>query len=223
MKFSGRSFPKEVILQCVRWYAAYCLSYRDLEEIMQERGVEVDHSTIQRWVEYYSPKLASLFNQSKKRTPGSSWRMDETYIKVKGQWKYLYRAVDSEGHTIDVLLTRKRDKKAALRFFKKAIKINGQPRAVNIDKSGSNTAALNALNEDDQMNIEIRREKYLNNIIEHDHRKVKRKMRHAKGFKSFHAAHKTIQGLELWSMLKKGQHIEGDVKSPIEQFYALTA
>jgi len=147
--------------------------------------------------------------------------MDETYIKVKGKWVYLYRAVDSDGKTIDVLLTAKRDKKAALRFFRKAIGINGYPEKVNIDKSGSNTAALN-LNKE-SAGVKVTREKYVNNIIEQDHRRVKSKMRHAKGFGEFYSAHKTIKGIELWSMLKKGQHVEGDHKSPVELFYALAS
>jgi len=141
--------------------------------------------------------------------------MDETYIKVKGKWVYLYRAVDSDGKTIDVLLTAKRDKKAALRFFRKAIGINGYPEKVNIDKSGSNTAALNELNKE-SAGVKVTREKYVNNIIEQD-------MRHAKGFGEFYSAHKTIKGIELWSMLKKGQHVEGDHKSPVELFYALAS
>ena len=130
--------------------------------------------------------------------------------------------VDSTGNTIDVLLTAKRDKKAALRFFRKAIGSSGIPTKVNIDKSGANTAALNQLNKEGA-NITVTREKYLNNIIEQDHRRVKSKMRHAKGFGEFHSAHKTIRGIELCSMLRKGQHIEGDQKSPAELFYALAA
>ena len=136
MNFSGRGFPKDVILQCVRWYVAYNLSYRNIEEMMMERNVEVDHSTLQRWVVHYAPQLEREFNKQFKRKTGASWKMDETYIKVKGKWVYLYRTVDSDGKTIDVLLTAKRDKKAALRFFKKAIGINGLPKKVNIDKSG---------------------------------------------------------------------------------------
>jgi transposase-like protein len=119
ISFKGRQFEKDIILQCVRWYVAYALSYRDLEEMMMmERGIPVDHSTIQRWVVKYSPLLEQEFKKHK-RPIGSSWRMDETYIKIKGQWRYLYRAVDKEGNTIDFLLTAKRDKKAALSFSKK--------------------------------------------------------------------------------------------------------
>ena len=141
ISFKGRHFQKEMILQSIRWYLAYSLSYRDIEEMTKERGFEVDHSTIQRWVVHYSPKLEEAFHK-RKRKPGNRWRLDETYIKVKGQWKYLYRAVDKAGNTIDFLLTAKRDKKAALRFLNKAIDRNKKPGLINIDKSGANTAAI---------------------------------------------------------------------------------
>ena len=116
ISFKGAHFPQEVILVCVRWYVAYPLSYRDIEEMMAERGVVVDHSTLNRWVIRFAPLLEQEF-RARKRLIGSSWRMDETYIKVKGEWKYLYRAVDKEGNTVDFLLTARRDRKAALRFF----------------------------------------------------------------------------------------------------------
>ncbi|TXL09263.1 hypothetical protein BMR09_01620 [Methylococcaceae bacterium CS3] len=149
---------------------AYPLSYRNLEEIAEERGYHVDHSTLNRWVINYAPELEKEFHK-KKRPVNGRWRMDETYIKVKGEWKYFYRAVDKEGNTIDFLLTAKRDMKAAKRFFKKAIKRNGRPELVNIDKSGSNKAALNSINKEDSdapkvEPIVIRQCKYLNNIIE---------------------------------------------------------
>ena len=116
ISFKGRHFQKEMILQSVRWYLAYALSYRDIEEIMSERGFVVDHSTIQRWVVHFSPHLLIAFHKKKKR-PGDRWRLDETDLKAKGQWKYFYRAVDKQGHTIDFLLTAERDKKAALPLF----------------------------------------------------------------------------------------------------------
>ncbi|KAF2988707.1 hypothetical protein MJC1_04211 [Methylocystis sp. MJC1] len=119
--FKGHRFEKTVILLCVRWYLAYPLSYRDLKDMMLERGVEVDHSNIYRWVQKFTPQLEAAFRKGEKRAVGNSWRMDETYIKVNGQWKYLYRAVDKHGHTIDFLLAAHRDKRAALRFFKKAV------------------------------------------------------------------------------------------------------
>ncbi len=136
ISFKGRHFQRDMILQSVRWYLAYALSNRDIEEIMKERGFNVDHSTIQRWVVHYAPLLEQNF-RLKKRKPCSRWRLDETYIKVKGEWKYYYWAVDKYGETVDFLLTAKRDKKAALRYLRKAIGTNGKPGLINIDKSGS--------------------------------------------------------------------------------------
>jgi putative transposase len=119
--FSRLHYPVDIMAQCVRWYLAYALSLRNLEEMMAERGIVVDHSTLHRWVIRLVPLLDKVFRRHK-RTVGRRWRMDETYIKVKDQWKYLYRAVDTTGQTIDFLLTAKRDSAAALRFFRKAIR-----------------------------------------------------------------------------------------------------
>jgi len=181
ISFKGRHHKQELILQCVRWYVAYSLSYRDLEELMAERGYLVDHSTIQRWVLHYAPRIEKAFRQNKKRT-GLRWRMDESYLKINGQWKYLYRAVDKEGNTIDFLLTAKRDTKAARRFLNKAIDSNGKPSLINIDKSGANTAAIKQYNRDGNKRIKIRQCKYLNNTIEQDHRFIKRRTRPMLGF-----------------------------------------
>ena len=222
ISFKGRHHKKEMILQCVRWYLSYSLSYRDLEEIMAERGFLVDHSTINRWVVHYAPLLEKEF-LCKKKKPGDRWRMDETYIKVKGQWRYYYRAVDKEGNTIDFLLTKRRDKKAALRFFNKAIGRNGKPGLINIDKSGSNKAGIKSYNKENNKRIEIRQCKYLNNIVEQDHRNIKRITNSMLGFKSFRCAQATLKGIELMAMLKKGQqrHSVKSYKTPTEQFYAL--
>ena len=180
MKFKGRQFDKMVILMGVRWYCAYSLSYRNIEELMAERGVRVDHSTVQRWVVKYAPELEMQFRKKYKRNVGRRWRMDETYIKVKGEDNYLYRAVDKRGNTIDFMLSKKRDKKAAMAFFRKAIGSSGVPEKVVIDKSGSNLSALNTLNlyflimELGPLWIDICQSKYLNNLVEQDHRSVKR-------------------------------------------------
>jgi putative transposase len=151
--------------------------------------------------------------------------MDEACLKVNGQWKYYYRAVDKQGNTIDFLLTAKRDKKAALRFLRKALNENGKPSLVNIDQSGSNQAGLKQLNRDNKPRIKIRQCKYLNNIIEQDHRRIKRLTRPMMEFKNFHAAECTLAGIEVMAMLKKGQMNTpaGDEKSPAEMFYALAA
>ena len=137
-------FPLEIMLVCVRWYAAYPLSLRQLEEMMAERGVGVDHATVHRWALKILPVLAAVFRQ-RKRPVGGSWRMDETYIQVSGQWKYLYRAVDRLGQTVDFLLTARRDEAAARRFFERAISLHDLPEKITIDKSGANTAAVKGL------------------------------------------------------------------------------
>ena len=215
-------FPIEVILVCIRWYAAYPLSYRHIEEMMEERGVCVDHSSINRWSIRFLPMLEKVFRQHKRQV-GTSWRMDETYIKVKGVWKYLYRAVDKEGKTIDFLLTAKRDKAAAMRFFDKAMQANGIPEKVTMDKSGANKSAIDEINDAMDVPMLIRQVKYLNNIVEQDHRAVKRITKPMLGFKSFHAAKSILAGIELMHMIRKGQsYLAGsEDMSFADQFYAL--
>jgi putative transposase len=222
VSFKGAHFPQDIILPCVRWYMAYPLSYRHVEELMAERGVSVDHATINRWVLKYSPQLEEVFHH-RKRPVGNSWRMDETYIRVKGKWCYLYRAVDKHGQTIDFLLTGQRDQEAALRFLTKAIRRHGVPEKITIDGSDANEAAIKRYNEEHGTAIEIRQIKYLNNLVEQDHRAVKRITRPMLGFKSFAAAQNTLVGIELMHMIKKRQ-MEGDEGlTAAEQFYALAA
>jgi putative transposase len=139
-------FPLDMILTCVRWYVAYPLSYHQVEELMQERGVAVDHATINRWVVKYNPQLEEAFHR-RKRLVLCSWRLDETYIRVRGCWCYLYRAVDKAGQTIDFLLTEQRDEHAAMRFLTKAIRRHGVPETITIDGSEANAAAIRAYNE----------------------------------------------------------------------------
>ena len=232
IEFKWRHYQKEVILLVLRWYLSYSLSYRDIEEMMLERGIHVDHSTINRWVIHYSPLLENEFRKKFKRQTGISWRMDETYIKVKGKWNYLYRAVDKDGDTVDFMLSPKRDEAAAKAFFTKSIGSNGVPEKVTIDKSGANLAGLNAINFQIEiltllgfslMQIQIRQIKYLNNIIEQDHRGIKRITNPMMGFKSFDSAISTLAGIELCRMLKKGQHVDAKKSPAFEQFYALAA
>jgi putative transposase len=204
----------------VRWYVAYPISYRQLEEMMAEHGVEVDHATLNRWVVKYVPLLEMEF-RARKQPVGPSWRMDETYVKVKGSWKYLYRAVDKAGATVDFLLTAKRDRKAALRFLRKAIKGNGTPEKITIDKSGANKAAIDSHNSEHGTEIEIRQIKYLNNIVEQDHRAIKRLTRPMLGFKSFRSAVVTLAGIELMHMIRKGQLRTTGEMCPARQFYSL--
>jgi putative transposase len=225
ISFKGAHFPPEVILMGVRWYVAYPLSTRHVEELMAERGVDVDHSTINRWTIKYSPLLEEAFHR-RKRPVWISWRMDETYSKVKGQWRYVYRAVDKHGQTMDVLLTAQRDTEAALRFLKKAIRRNGVPETSTIDGSDANEAAIKSSNEEHGTAIVIRQVKYLKNIVEQDPRGIKRITRPMLGFKAFDAAQATLVGIELMHMIKKRQLVieegnEGLTKT--ELFYSLAA
>ena len=215
-------YPLDVMLLCVRWYAAYPLSFRNLEEMMAERGVEVDHATVHRWALKILPVLAQVFRR-RKRPVGRSWRMDETYIRVSGQWKYLYRAVDRLGHTVDFLLTAKRDHAAARRFFERAIGLHDVPEKITLDKSGANKAAVHSMIADSGVEIELRQSKYLNNLIEQDHRAIKRLTRPMLGFKDFHCAAKLIAGIETMHMVRKGQLNcpAGKATSAAEQFYSL--
>jgi transposase-like protein len=189
------------------------------------RGVPIDHATVQRWVVKYSPQLEAAFHR-RKRPVWVSWRMDETYIRVKGQWYYLYRAVDKTGQTIDFLLTEHRDEAAARRFLTKAIRRHGVPDKITIDGSAANEAAIKSYNTDNGTAIEIRKIKYLNNIVEQDHRAVKRITRPMLGFKVFDAAEATLIGIELMHMIKKKQLLveAGDEGlTAAEQFYALAS
>jgi transposase-like protein len=195
-----------------------------IEEIMAERGIIVEHTTVYLWVLRLTPLLDKAFRRHK-RPVGRRWRMDETYIKIKGQWKYLYRAVNTAGQAIDFQLTVKRD--AALRFFRKSIRHRGEPEVVTIDKSGANTAALTILNagKPDEETITIRQSKYLNNLIEQDHWNIKRRIRTMLGFKSFRRAQTILADIELLHMIRKEQyqHPKSDGLSLADQFYLLVA
>jgi transposase-like protein len=206
--FKWRRFLPELILLNVRWYCRYSVSYRNLEEMMQERGVELDHSTINRWVLKYAPELDKRIRRHLKPT-NDSWKVDETYIKIKGVWKYLYRAVDSQGNTLDFMLSAKRDAKAAARFFRKVLKAQHTqaPRVINVDKNVAYPAAMEKLKQEDTIDqeTELRQSKYLNNEIEQDHRSIKRIVKPMMGFKTFNSARKTLSGIEAMNMMRKGQ------------------
>jgi transposase-like protein len=224
MNFKGSQFEREIIMWAVRWYVAYPISYRQLEEMMGERGVAVDHSTLNRWVIKYAPEFEKAFRR-RQRPVGRSWRMDETYVKIKGKSAYLYRAVDKAGHTIDFLLTPTRDQDAAAAFLRKAILTQGLPEKITIDKSGSNTAAIQHYNKTHNTAIIMRQSKYLNNLVEQDHRAVKRVVRPMLGFKSFWSARCTLAGIEVMHAICKGQLVttRNDRQTPAEQFYSLAA
>ncbi|MCW5590223.1 MAG: IS6 family transposase [Legionellales bacterium] len=232
ISFKWRQFKKDIILMLVRWYLAYSLSYRDIEELAAERGLHVDYSTIHRWVVHYSPLLEKEFRKKHKRPVNVSWRMDETYLKLKSKDVYLYRAVDKFGDTIDLKLSEKRDRKAAFSFFQKCITQHGLPEKMTMDKSGANKAGVDEVNIQLALmfmlgglflQIHVRQIKYLNNILEQDHRAVKRITKPMMGFKSFDSAEATIAGIELHRMLRKGQHQHAANMAVHEQFYLLAA
>jgi len=223
--FKGYCSSPEVIMLFVYMKCRFSLSYRDLEEMASIRGAVIDHATLQRWIIRFAPLIDKEVRKRKKPC-GNSWRMDETYIKVNGKWVHLYRAVDSCGNTIDFLLRKYRDAIAAKAFFRKAFKSHGVPGKVNIDKSGSNTWALESLNQGlpEKQKIGIRQNKYLNNLIEQDHRFIKKRTKSMLGFKSFRSAKITISGIENIRIIQKGQIIgANDNLSTFENFKMLMA
>jgi transposase-like protein len=191
----------------VQWYVAYPLSLRHLEQMMAERGVSVDHSTVRRSAIKLLPVLEKAF-RLRKRLVGKSWRMEETYIRVKGERRYLYLAVDKDGDTIDFLPRAHRDMTAARRYF---------------DKSGANVSALEAINDDREMPIKIRQCEYLKNVVEQDHRAIQRRKRPMLGFKSFRCARILLAGIEVMHLIAKGQMkcAHGTLPSAADQFYDL--
>ena len=219
--FKGHCFPKSIILHTVYLKLRFSLSYRDVEELLSIRGIKVDHATIQRWVFKFTPLVEQQFRKRKKSV-GKRWRMDETYIKVKGQWKYLYRAVDKQGNTVDFLLTKRRQRISAHKFLIKAITNNGKPELINIDKSGANKSAIKLYNRRNYSRIKIRQCKYLNNIIEQDHRMIKWRIVQGLGFKEFESAKRTIAGIEIVRMLKKNQLLKPQ-KSIYKSFISLAS
>ncbi len=201
-------FRIKIRVLCVRWYLKYPLSYRMLVEMMQERGINTTHTTIMRWVLEYSPIIDEIVRKYLKST-NDSWRMNETYIKIKGKNAYLYRAVDSNGKTIDFYVSEFRDKNAAKVFFKKALNANhnSQPRVITTDQYAATEFAIYEMQADGIIlkETELRKIKYLNNIIEQDHRFIKRKVKPMLGFNSLKTAENTICGIEIMHMIKKGQ------------------
>ncbi len=219
--FKWRHFQSDIILLCIRWYLRYSLSYRDLEEMMLERGLHVDHTTIYRWVQHYAPELEKRCRSHLKAT-NDSWRVDETYIKVKKEWVYLYRAVDSQGNTLEFFLSPTRDAKAAKQFFLKTLAAShtSKPRVINVDKNAAYPKAFAELKREERLpeTCELRQVKYLNNIVEQDHRFMKRLTKPGMGFFSFETAWRTLQGFEAMNMIRKGQLqgvARGDVKSQV--------
>src|SRR3954454_11352909 len=223
--FKGRQFTAEVILWAVRWYLMFPISYRDLELMLLDRGVEVDHTTIFRWIQAYAVELEKRIRPHLRLSNGS-WRADETYVKIKGRWRYLYRAVDSRGQTIDFLLSARRDAEAAKRFFRKALAqphtVN--PRTITVDKNAAYPKAAAEMKRDGELwrRSRLRQVKYLNNIVEQDHRGVKRLIGPGLGFGSFWTARRTLAGYEAMAMIRKGQDrkIGGSDIKPQAEFIA---
>ncbi len=207
--FKWRHFQPEIILLCTRWYLRYSLSYRDLEEMMTERGLSVDHTTIYRWVQNYAPEIDKRSRPYLKQT-NDSWRVDETYVKVKGQWMYLYRAVDSTGQTVDFYFSERRTRRSAAKFFSKILTKRPNlslPRVINVDKHPAYIAATRDMKKAKLLpeKCRLRQSQYMNNLIEQDHRFMKWQIRPGLGFGSFPTACKTIQGYEMMNMIRKGQ------------------
>jgi transposase-like protein len=215
--YRGRVFDAEIIELCVRWYITYRLSYRDLVVMMAEQGVEVSHTTILRWVIRYVPEFEKRWHRFARRI-GSSWRVDETYVCIRGKWHYLYRAVDKQGMTVDFLLRPDRGVAAAQAFFRKALATNPTrwPRKVTLDGHVPSHCALRLLRRENPKwkYLEVRCSKYLNNIIEQDHRAIKRRCASMKGFKSFANAAITISGIELAHRIHKRQFSLGPGRRP---------
>ena len=212
--FKGRHFDREIIVLCVRWYLRYKLSFRDLVEMMAERGLSLAHTTIMRWIQRYVPEFEKRWNRFA-RPVGRSWRVDETYVKIKGRWTYLYRAVDKEGKTVDFLLRAKRDVAAAKSFFRRAFRGESRlPHKITLDGyQASHRAAKEALDEHPEGNqCEIRSSKYVNNLIEQDHRSIKLRLGPMLALKHFHRAVTTIAGVELMHRIRKGQFILGKLR-----------
>ncbi|MBT2255917.1 IS6 family transposase [Priestia megaterium] len=206
--FKWKHYQPDIILLNVRWYLRYNLSFRDLVEMMEERGLSIAHTTIMCWVHQYALELDERVRHHLKST-NDSWRVDETYIRVKGKWMSLYRAVDSKGHTIDFYLSASKDKQAAKLFFKKALAFSyvSKPRVITVDKNSAYPIAIQELKEEKQMpqGIQLRQVKYLNNIVEQDHRFIKKRVYPMLGFKSLRTAKRIIAGIEAMHMTKKGQ------------------
>jgi transposase-like protein len=221
--FKGRHFDREVVVLCVRWYLHFKLSYRDLAEIVAERGLSLVHATVMRWVHRYAPEFERRWNRFA-CPAGGSWRVDETYVKIRGEWVYLYRAVDRAGKTVDFRLSRRRDVNAAKAFFRKAFKSQGStPRTITLDGYAASHRAVREMKADGQIpeDTQVRSSKYLNNLIEQDHRGVKSRLAPMLGFKAFRTAAITIAGVELLRRIHKRQFNFSGLRLKDRSMYAV--
>ena len=209
--FNRRHFADDVIILCVRWYLRFKLSYKDMAEIARELGVLVSPSTILRWVVRYAAEFEKRWRRFELQV-GESWRADETYVKVNSGWMFLYRAVDEHGKTVEYYLSRTRDVTAAKAFFRKALKHHGEPRSITLDAFRPSHSALHRMGMRNEFNfrwenpVKIRSCKYLNNIVEQDHRRVKSRLYSMLGFQTFYNARRVLIGIELLQKILKGQY-----------------
>lgn len=218
--FKWRHFQPEIILLCTRWYLRYALSYRDLVEMIPERGLSVSHTTIYRWVQKYAPEIEKRSLPHLKQT-NDSWRVDETYVKVKGEWMFLYRAVDSTGQTLDFYFSEHRTRKAAAKFFRKILTKRPKitiPRVINVDKHPAYIGATRDMKKEKLLpeSCRLRQSQYMNNLIEQDHRFIKQRVNPGLGYYSHATAWRTIQGYETMHMIRKGQ-MKGVEKGNIQE------
>ena len=205
--FLGRWFEDQIIILCVRWYLDFKLSYRDLVRMMADRGIAVSHTTIMRWVLHYTPEFEKKWKRHA-RNIGLSWRVDETYVKVRGEWTYLYRAVDGEGRTVDFWLSKRRDVNAAKCFLRRALREHGDPLSITLDAYAASHRAVAQLQEEGEIHYEkmrVRSCQYLNNIVEQDHRRIKQRLYPMLGLKNFENARVVISGIELAQKIRKRQ------------------
>src|SRR5947209_2675648 len=223
--FKGRHFDQEIVVLCVRWYLSFQLSSRDLVAIMREHGLAMAHTTILRWVRHYTPEFEKRW-QRYARPVGGSWRMEETYVKVRGQWMYLYRAVDKAGQTVEFHLSRRRDRNAAKTFLRKAMRNQRVPTMITLDAYAASHRAIAELKESGEWprHVQVRTSKYLNNRVEQDHRRIKQRLRPRLGLKSFRTAAVVISGIELAEKIKKAQFTiskPGGRRAPMSEIWQL--
>jgi len=212
--FKGRHFDGQIIVLCVSWYTSFKLSLRDLVIMMADRGITLTHTTILRWGQHYLPEFEKRWSRYD-RTVGGSWRMDETYLKVRGSWVYLYRAVDKAGRTVDFFLSRNRDVTAAKTFLRNAMKNRRTPTKITLDAYAASHRAVREMKETGELprRVKVRSSQYLNNLVEQDHRRIKQRIRPMLGFKRFDHAAITISGIELAEKIKKGQFQIGKLRN----------
>lgn len=227
--FHGRWFEDGVIIVAVRWYLTYPLSYRQICELLQDRGISVAPSTVMRCVLRYAPEFEKRWRRYEKAV-GLSWRVDETYIKVAGEWTYLYRAVDSDGRTVDFFLSKQRDVRAAKMLFRRALRRHGDPLSITLDAYAASHRAVQELKDSGEIfyqKMRVRSCAYLNNVVEQDHRRVKKRVQPMLGFQSFENARVIISGIEFAEKIKKRQYdlrkIGGAHASPAEMWQRVLA